>query len=165
MLFFASHFTSPSTLPNLPFSSSLLFHPFPYPSPQVLGTLPRSISQCFMLEFFLVFILLVGTPCLCWNKKGNTISQLKIPNYYKQHLGVINNLLCSRISQINKWPDSEFLNFYFWRKKWKNAMTYILKNGHSACSLCEYTTVCTHNDQFVFTNQAQSVYTLIATSP
>lgn len=44
-------------------------------------------------------------------------------------------------------------------------MTYILKNGHSACSLCEYTAVCTHNDQFVFTNQAHSVYTLIATSP
>lgn len=31
---------------------------------------------------------------LC-TKKENMISQLKIPNHYKQHLGVINNLPCS----------------------------------------------------------------------
>lgn len=61
MLFFASHFTSqaPSqTLPS-PLSCFILSPPFP----QVLGTLPRSIFQCFMLEFFLVFILLVGKLC------------------------------------------------------------------------------------------------------
>lgn len=69
MLFFASHFTSPSTLPNLfpsPLSNFILSLPFP----QVLGTLPRSIFQCFMLEFFLIFILLVGKLC-AETKKGN----------------------------------------------------------------------------------------------
>lgn len=93
---------------------------------------------------------------LC-TKKENMISQLKIPNHYKQHLGVINNLPCSWISHINKWPDSEFLNFYFWRKKKNhNAMTYIFKYGCYLGSLCEYTNVCTHNGQSVTTNKALS---------
>lgn len=70
MLFFASHFTSPSTLPAFPFLYCFILSlPF-LPGARYIT---KVLYQCFMLEFFLVFILLVGKPCLCWNEKGNGI--------------------------------------------------------------------------------------------
>lgn len=68
--FFLKHLTLPPQTPSQP---SLLPSPVsscPYlPPPRCSVLYQGSIIQCFMLEFLLVFILLVGKPCLCWKKE------------------------------------------------------------------------------------------------
>lgn len=90
-------------------------------------------------------------------KKENMISQLKIPNHYKQHLGVINNLPCSGISHINKWPDSECLSFYSWRKKRIIMPWLIFSNMDTNWAVYVNLQMCvTHNGKSVTTNKALS---------